>query len=147
MRNAGLRAAILTAAGLATVFVPASNAYIRSQFAFVDGSFAVQRRTDNAGIQFYVNDKIMANVVTPVTAVTVISATHDFKMLDVSDRIIWIRDGQIDEEASGANLRLHAVTQRRKSRGNLFFEDRIRIPTCLLRYAQSSGLCEREEHL
>ena len=28
--------------------------------------------------------------------VTIISATHDFKMLDVSDRIIWIRDGAID---------------------------------------------------
>jgi putative ABC transport system ATP-binding protein len=28
--------------------------------------------------------------------VTIISATHDFKMLDVSDRIIWIVDGQID---------------------------------------------------
>jgi putative ABC transport system ATP-binding protein len=27
---------------------------------------------------------------------TIISATHDFKMLDVSDRIIWIRDGSID---------------------------------------------------
>ncbi len=29
--------------------------------------------------------------------VTVIAATHDFKMLDVSDRIIWIRDGLIDK--------------------------------------------------
>ncbi|MBT7163786.1 MAG: ABC transporter ATP-binding protein [Victivallales bacterium] len=28
--------------------------------------------------------------------VTVISATHDMKMLDVSDRILWIRDGQVD---------------------------------------------------
>ena len=28
--------------------------------------------------------------------VTIISATHDFKMLDVSDRIIWIRDGNVD---------------------------------------------------
>ncbi len=28
--------------------------------------------------------------------VTIISATHDLKMLDVSDRIVWIRDGQID---------------------------------------------------
>ena len=28
--------------------------------------------------------------------VTVISATHDLKMLDVSDRIVWIRDGAID---------------------------------------------------
>jgi len=27
--------------------------------------------------------------------VTVISATHDMKMLDVSDRILWIRDGQV----------------------------------------------------
>ncbi len=29
--------------------------------------------------------------------VTVISATHDFKMLNVSDEVIWIRDGRIDK--------------------------------------------------
>ncbi len=28
--------------------------------------------------------------------VTVITATHDHKMLAASDRIIWIRDGRID---------------------------------------------------
>lgn len=28
--------------------------------------------------------------------VTIISATHDLKMLDVSDRIFWIRDGQVE---------------------------------------------------
>ncbi|MFB0507224.1 MAG: ABC transporter ATP-binding protein [Thermodesulfobacteriota bacterium] len=28
--------------------------------------------------------------------VTVISATHDIKMLNVSDRVVWIRDGRID---------------------------------------------------
>jgi putative ABC transport system ATP-binding protein len=28
--------------------------------------------------------------------VTIISATHDLKMLDVSDRIVWIRDGKVD---------------------------------------------------
>ncbi|MCP4119859.1 MAG: ABC transporter ATP-binding protein [Desulfobacteraceae bacterium] len=28
--------------------------------------------------------------------VTVISATHDFKMLNVSDRVVWIEDGRID---------------------------------------------------
>jgi putative ABC transport system ATP-binding protein len=27
---------------------------------------------------------------------TVISATHDYKMLNVSDKVIWIRDGRID---------------------------------------------------
>ena len=29
--------------------------------------------------------------------VTVISATHDLKMLNVSDRVVWIRDGRIDK--------------------------------------------------
>ena len=29
--------------------------------------------------------------------VTIISATHDFKMLNVSDEVIWIRDGLIDK--------------------------------------------------
>ena len=29
--------------------------------------------------------------------VTVISATHDFKMLNVSDRVVWIRDGTVDK--------------------------------------------------
>jgi len=36
--------------------------------------------------------------------VTVISATHDYKMLDVSDRIIWIRDGRIDKIENRADL-------------------------------------------
>lgn len=29
--------------------------------------------------------------------VTVITATHDHKMLDTSDRILWMRDGQVDK--------------------------------------------------
>ena len=38
--------------------------------------------------------------------VTVITATHDLKMIDVSDRIAWIRDGQIErvEERVGIEL-------------------------------------------
>lgn len=40
--------------------------------------------------------------------VTIISATHDLKMLDVSDRIIWIRDGKVDriEERADIDLRV-----------------------------------------
>ncbi len=38
--------------------------------------------------------------------VTVISATHDLKMLDVSDRIIWIRDGRIDKIESRARVQV-----------------------------------------
>ena len=30
------------------------------------------------------------------SGVTVISATHDHKMLDVSDRIVWMADGRIE---------------------------------------------------
>ncbi len=29
--------------------------------------------------------------------VTIISATHDFKMLNVSDQVVWIQDGRIDK--------------------------------------------------
>ncbi|MBN1674338.1 MAG: ABC transporter ATP-binding protein [Kiritimatiellae bacterium] len=38
--------------------------------------------------------------------VTVISATHDMKMLDVSDRILWIRDGKVDRLEERKNLRI-----------------------------------------
>src|SRR5688500_11183977 len=32
-----------------------------------------------------------------VKSVTIISATHDHKMLAVSDRILWVRDGVVDK--------------------------------------------------
>ncbi len=41
--------------------------------------------------------------------VTIISATHDLKMVDVSDRIVWIRDGRIDRLEDRAKLRLEAA--------------------------------------
>ncbi|MCF7854868.1 MAG: ABC transporter ATP-binding protein [Candidatus Pacebacteria bacterium] len=36
--------------------------------------------------------------------ITVISATHDMKMLDVSDRILWIRDGRVQRLEERKNL-------------------------------------------
>jgi putative ABC transport system ATP-binding protein len=39
---------------------------------------------------------------------TIISATHDFKMLSVSDRIVWIRDGRIDRIESREDLKISA---------------------------------------
>jgi len=45
---------------------------------------------------------------------TVISATHDHKMLDVSDRIIWLNDGQIDRIEKRAELDI-SVGQLRTS--------------------------------
>ncbi len=30
------------------------------------------------------------------SSVTIISATHDMKMLDVSDRVVWLRDGKVE---------------------------------------------------
>lgn len=38
--------------------------------------------------------------------VTVINATHDLKMLDVSDRIFWIRDGQIEKVEQRSEVKL-----------------------------------------
>jgi len=42
--------------------------------------------------------------------VTIISATHDLKMLDVSDRIIWIRDGYVDKIERRSELDIEVGT-------------------------------------
>jgi putative ABC transport system ATP-binding protein len=44
--------------------------------------------------------------------VTVITATHDHKMLDVSDRILWIKDGKVDrlERREDVNIRVGSVS-------------------------------------
>jgi len=42
--------------------------------------------------------------------VTIISATHDIKMLDVSDRVVRIRDGQIDRIDTRAELAIAVGT-------------------------------------
>jgi ABC-type antimicrobial peptide transport system, ATPase component len=39
--------------------------------------------------------------------VTIISATHDHKMVDVSDRIVWIRDGMIDKIENREDIEIH----------------------------------------
>jgi len=39
--------------------------------------------------------------------ITVISATHDMKMLDVSDRILWIRDGKLHRLEERRNLNIN----------------------------------------
>ena len=36
--------------------------------------------------------------------VTIISATHDLKMIDVSDRVVWIRDGKIERVEERADI-------------------------------------------
>jgi putative ABC transport system ATP-binding protein len=38
--------------------------------------------------------------------VTIISATHDIKMINVSDRVIWIRDGAVDRIEDRDNLKI-----------------------------------------
>ncbi len=36
--------------------------------------------------------------------VSIITATHDLKMLDVSDRVIWLRDGLIERVENRENI-------------------------------------------
>ena len=38
--------------------------------------------------------------------VTVVSATHDHRMLDVSDRVVYLRDGMVERTASREELRI-----------------------------------------
>ena len=40
------------------------------------------------------------------SGVTVISATHDHKMLNVSDRVVWIRDGMVDRIIKREDLQI-----------------------------------------
>ena len=42
--------------------------------------------------------------------VTIISATHDMKMLSVSDRVVWIRDGQVDRIELREDLKIEVGT-------------------------------------
>ena len=41
---------------------------------------------------------------------TVICATHDMKMLAASDRVVWIRDGQVERIADRAELEIQIAT-------------------------------------
>ena len=45
------------------------------------------------------------------SGVTVISATHDLKMIGVSDRVVWIRDGRIDriEDRSDIDITIGTI--------------------------------------
>ncbi|MBM4031312.1 MAG: ABC transporter ATP-binding protein [Planctomycetes bacterium] len=43
-------------------------------------------------------------------AVTIISATHDHKMLSASDRIVWIRDGKVDRIEDRRDLKIEIGT-------------------------------------
>ncbi len=42
--------------------------------------------------------------------VTIVSATHDMKMLSVSDRVVWIRDGRIERIAERKDLDIKVGT-------------------------------------
>jgi len=45
--------------------------------------------------------------------VTVISATHDYKMLNVSDQVVWIRDGRVDkiQDRSELDIKTGGLTE------------------------------------
>ncbi len=41
---------------------------------------------------------------------TIITATHDLKMIAISDRIIWIRDGKVDRIEDRADVQVSAIS-------------------------------------
>ncbi len=44
--------------------------------------------------------------------VTIITATHDYKMVNVSDRVVWIRDGKIAKIEDRANIDIQVGTMQ-----------------------------------
>lgn len=42
--------------------------------------------------------------------VTIITATHDLKMMGISDRILYLRDGKVEREETVADIQLKGVT-------------------------------------
>lgn len=44
------------------------------------------------------------------SGVTVVSATHDHKMLSVSDRVVWVRDGRVDRVVKREELKIEVGT-------------------------------------
>jgi len=48
------------------------------------------------------------------SGVTIISATHDMKMLSVSDRVVWIRDGKIERIERREDIEISVGTIRGK---------------------------------
>jgi putative ABC transport system ATP-binding protein len=47
--------------------------------------------------------------------VTIISATHDYKMLNVSDRVVWVRDGRVDKIENRDELSISVGTVAEKA--------------------------------
>jgi len=41
---------------------------------------------------------------------TVISATHDLKMLSASDRVVWVRDGRVERIENREDLKIRVST-------------------------------------
>ena len=48
--------------------------------------------------------------------VTIITATHDYKMINVSDRVVWVKDGRVDKEESREELTISLGTIGEKER-------------------------------
>ncbi len=66
--------------------------------------------------------------------VTVISATHDFKMLNVSDQVVWIRDGRVDkiEDREELSISIGQIGSREQGAGA---GCGLRVAGCALRVA------------
>jgi putative ABC transport system ATP-binding protein len=54
---------------------------------------------------------VLLNKLKDERGITIISATHDMKMLNVSDRILWIRDGKIQrlEKREDLNIQIGGI--------------------------------------
>src|SRR5882724_9176342 len=73
----------------------------------------------------------------------VILSTVAFDTQHKTTRLLGIRHRQVNEESSGADLRLHVVALGSQAGGNLFLENRIGAASGFFRNAELPGLSER----
>ena len=45
--------------------------------------------------------------------VTIVCSTHDHKMLDISDRIVWMRDGKVERIADRDDVEIDTIEENR----------------------------------
>jgi putative ABC transport system ATP-binding protein len=69
-----------------------------------------------ANLDFHTGAEIIAQLkeLSRAMGVTVISATHDHKMLDICDRVVWVRDGKVErvEKREDLNIQVGSMDEK-----------------------------------
>jgi putative ABC transport system ATP-binding protein len=84
--------------------------------AFANNPAIILADEPTANLDIHTGEEIIALMkeMNRERGVTVICSTHDHKMLDISDRIVWMRDGKVQKIANRADVDIEINTMREK---------------------------------